>query len=964
MRLYSTAKEDTNKVWLLNELARNYLLYNVDSCNLMLRRAIALSEKIGFAKGQVASLHRLSSGMNVTGKKEEGLKLLQEALQIAKTNDVNEWLGRCYIRIADIHLQGMQTDSALYYFTLAEQANNASGNEYFNWQVFMQKALLFDHEKQFDKAEEYFQQSLKLASKRKVRMDYGLLLFQMTSWYWRTGQWEKYSSTSETYLNFLAEGNKNKPLDAAHGIIYFFDEEATPESKIPLLKDLVKQHEHLGNKLSLANTLDVLGDYAAQSGDSNTAITSHSQASQLYAEMGQLELAIAALKRISEIYEDRQDYANAFAYFKKYQFLTDSLDNVAAQRNMQELEVRYETSKMEAEIEQQQEKITLARRNMLIVALAVLLLGAAVAFFLREKRRRAELNLKLQAAEANRLRELDSVKSAFFANISHEFRTPLTMLLGPLREMEEGSFKGDARKYFGIMRRNASRLLDLVNQLLDLSRLESGKLTLNAQPGDLAHHLRAIAGSFQSLAHQRQIDFKVAIPNLPIWVKFDADKLEKIVGNLLSNAFKFTPEEGSVELKIGMRDEGLGMNQHPSSSLVPHSSSLVISISDTGIGIPANHLSHIFERFYQVENTGSDLQLGSGIGLALTKELVELHGGKVEVNSIENQGTTFALTFDFEKTEWVEGHSASSTVRQGAGLVPIPREGSQFDSPSVQQPADSSQLQGLQSAIPNPQSAITTTAHLPIILIAEDHPDVRSYVAERLAGHYQLLEAANGQEALDLALAQTPDLILTDLMMPVMDGVELTKKLKADLRTNHIPVVMLTAKGERTDRIGGIETGAEAYLTKPFDAEELRATLANLLAQRRILQEKFAKQIRLETPAEAIVSLDDKFLQQVLNAIEENLDDETFGVEQLASTVAMSRSNLFRKIEALLGKSPVQLIRERRLLKAKHLLESGAGNSTEVAYMTGFQSLSYFAKCYQEMFGEAPGQVARRKTAS
>ncbi len=657
-------------------------------------------------------------------------------------------------------------------------------------------------------------------------------------------------------------------------------------------------------------------------------------------------------------YQALGQYQAALTAARKYEVLHDSMVAQEHSQAAAEIEAQFRTAENEKTIADQTLQLERQQsRNRLFLALAIfaLITGAGIALFLREKRRRAELALQLKDAEAHKLKELDQVKSAFFANISHEFRTPLTLILGPLREMEDGTFRGDARKYYGIMRRNASRLLQLVNQLLDLSRLESGKLKLDAQPGDLAHHLRAVAGSFQSLADQRQIDFRVDVPDQPIWAKFDPDKLEKIVGNLLSNAFKFTPEEGKVEL--GMRNEESGMMGDAGSSLIPHPSSLfVISIKDTGIGIPAEHLPHIFERFYQVENTGSDLQPGSGIGLALTKELVELHGGQISVESIENQGTKFVLTFIFEAPEEV-GSPQSLAEEAVPPQSAIRNPQSPIDLPAQSEiPALSADRLNRKSDILNQKN------NVPLVLIAEDHPDVRSYVAERLAGHYQLLEATNGQEALDMALAQTPDLILTDLMMPVMDGMELTQKLKADVRTNHIPVVMLTAKGDRTDRIGGIETGAEAYLTKPFDAEELRATLANLLAQRRILQEKFAKQIMFETPKEAVVSMDDKFLHSVLEAIEANLDDETFGVEQLAAAMAMSRSNLFRKVEALLGKSPVQLLRERRLLKAKYLLESGAGNSTEVAYMVGFQSLSYFSKCYQEMFGEAPGQVARRKT--
>ncbi|MCC6727253.1 MAG: response regulator [Saprospiraceae bacterium] len=691
--------------------------------------------------------------------------------------------------------------------------------------------------------------------------------------------------------------------------------------------------------LALAN----LADLSLKTGN-NTAALQYIKRALEIAEPLQNPSVLAGIYNLqADIFHKMGDFQNAYKAARKYEVMHDSTLAAEHKDEAAAIEAQFRTAENQKTIAEQ--NLDLEKQhshNQMLTAFAIfaLVAGAGIALFLREKRRRAELALQLKDAEASKLKELDTVKSAFFANISHEFRTPLTMLLGPLGEMEAGTFRGDARKYYGIMRRNASRLLQLVNQLLDLSRLESGKLSLNAQPGDLAHHLRAIAGSFQSLADQRQIAFVMDVPDQPIWVKFDADKLEKIVGNLLSNAFKFTPEEGTVVL--GMRDEESGMRGGAGSSLIPNPSSrFMISISDTGIGISADQLPHIFERFYQVENTGADLQPGSGIGLALTKELVELHGGQISVESVDGKGTTFTVLFNFEEA-----------APQKIPAVSV--------APAVEAVPPQSEISNRTSYILNQKPP---TSQAPLILIAEDHPDVRSYVAERLAGHYQLLEAANGQEALDLALAQTPDLILTDLMMPVMDGVELTKRLKADVRTNHIPVVMLTAKGDRNDRIGGIETGAEAYLTKPFDAEELRATLSNLLAQRRILQEKFAKQIKLETPAEAIVSLDDKFLQQVLTAIENNLDDETFGVEQLAAAVAMSRSNLFRKIDALLGKSPVQLIRERRLLKAKHLLESGAGNSTEVAYMTGFQSLSYFAKCYQEMYGEAPGAVARRKSA-
>lgn len=691
--------------------------------------------------------------------------------------------------------------------------------------------------------------------------------------------------------------------------------------------------------------LSNLAENAIKSGDAKTALQ-HAQKVLAMADNKDDPGLAAIYNTQASAYEALGQYQNALLSARKYEALHDSV--IVAERSQEAaiVEAQFRTAENQKTIADQNLQLERQQnRNRLLFAIAIfaLVTGVGIALFLREKRRRAELNLQLEHAEADRLRELDQLKSAFFANISHEFRTPLTLLLGPLREMEAGTFRGDAKKYFGIMRRNAARLLALVNQLLDLSRLESGKLQLQLQSADLHRTLRTVAGSFESLADQKQIEFKVDVPTTAFWVKFDPDKLEKIVGNLLSNAFKFTPEEGRVELILGMRDEGLGMKGDAGSSLIPHPSSLFISVSDTGIGIPPDQLPHIFERFYQVENTGADIQPGSGIGLALTKELVELHGGQISVESSvspSGTGTTFTVSFNFEEAVAVEAEHVA--VSNG-------------------QPVTVGGQESLTAAVSIPPLGGQGGRHLPLVLVAEDNPDVRSYILEQLQGDYRLVEARDGQQALDLALAQTPDLILTDLMMPVLDGNELTRRLKTDVRTNHIPVVMLTAKSAQGDRIGGIETGAEAYLTKPFDAAELRATLANLLAQRRILQEKFAKQIRLDAPAAAVVSLDDQFLQKVLATIEDHLDDETFGVEPLAAAVAMSRSNLFRKVEALLGKSPNQLIRERRLLRAKHLLESGAGNSTEVAFMTGFNSPSYFAKCFQEMFGEAPGVVAKRR---
>jgi signal transduction histidine kinase/CheY-like chemotaxis protein/AraC-like DNA-binding protein len=609
-------------------------------------------------------------------------------------------------------------------------------------------------------------------------------------------------------------------------------------------------------------------------------------------------------------------YEKALEYALAWKEASDTLAAQDNARKIAEVETRFRTQEQNALIQSQQRQIE-RQRGMLLIGLLALLLAASLAIMgrnqARAKKRKAEYELALREAETQRMRELDKVKSAFFANISHEFRTPLTLLIGPLKEMEAGRFQGAASKYYGIMRRNAERLLQLVDQLLDLSRLENGKLTLQPSPGDLNASLRAMAGSFESLAERRQIHFDVFIPSAPAWAIFDRDKLEKIVSNLLSNAFKFTPEEGTVKLEVSYPEENGNKRVR-------------VSVEDTGIGIPPGQLSYIFDRFYRVENNADDPG-GSGIGLALVRELTQLLGGEIKVHSKEGQGTSFTVELPFEPAP--PQAAAQEKVVEALTAVEIP-------APETES---------------GPKSGV--------VLVVEDNADLRAYIGSRLQDQYRVVQAENGRAALELARKDIPDLILTDLMMPEMDGLEFTRQLKGDARTSHIPVIMLTARAEREDRIGGLQTGAEAYLTKPFDPEELQALVARLVEQRRLLQEKYSKQLVLGAPPPPSPSVDDLFLNQVLKAIEENLDDDLFGVEQLARQVNMSRSNLFRKLEALIGKSPTHLIRELRLARARQLLEQGAGNISEVAMQVGFNTPAYFVKCFADQYGVTPGEVRK-----
>ncbi len=521
---------------------------------------------------------------------------------------------------------------------------------------------------------------------------------------------------------------------------------------------------------------------------------------------------------------------------------------------------------------------------------------------------RLQEQVRSERDHASRLAELDRAKSRFFANISHEFRTPLTLLLAPLERMIAVSEEGQERERLHLMRRNARRLLTLINQLLDLSRADGGTLAADRRAIDAGALLRGIAASFQSLGESRDIRFTADLPGDPGPVMLDADKTEKIVTNLLSNAFKFTPAGGAVAL--GARIErGL----------------LEIRVADTGIGIAADELPRVFDRFYQVDSSATRGFEGAGIGLALTREFVEVLGGSIGVESTPGAGTTFTVNIP--------------VVPADALLIAEEAESHQDSSDRAVAPQDAERNQA---------------TDLPMLLIAEDNADLRAVLAEQFRDDCRVVFAENGAVALDKALKEIPDIIVSDVMMPGMDGFVLAERIKTDERTSHVPVILLTARAGRECKIAGLQTGADDYLVKPFDAEELRTRVMNLIESRRVLRERFRdKLIVAATPVEG-VSMDEAFVRRVREVIENNMGDESFTVEGLAQEVGMSRVHLHRKLTALTGKSAGQLISAIRLQRARQLLEQRTATVSEIAYQVGFGSPSYFAKCFKDAFGYPP----------
>jgi signal transduction histidine kinase/DNA-binding response OmpR family regulator len=518
--------------------------------------------------------------------------------------------------------------------------------------------------------------------------------------------------------------------------------------------------------------------------------------------------------------------------------------------------------------------------------------------------------------QAEKLQDLDQAKSRFFANISHEFRTPLTLISGCLEDFAKEVDGNDNRWRISIMQKNTLRLRQLIEQLLDLSKLESGKLTLKVASIDPGSFLRAIASSFSSWATQKEITLTTEMPDQPVQAYVDEDVLEKIVNNLLSNAIKFTPKRGTVSLTARW-DEN----------------ELTISVKDNGPGIPLSEINHVFERFYQVDGSNTRSQEGSGIGLALVKELVSLHHGQISVESELGVGTLFKVTIPIRQKIY-----SASEIK------------------SVKKDKTTSRIVEVKSGETFPEFRDGPPGS-PMILVVEDNVDLGAYISHHLP-EYGIMRAINGRDGLDKAINHVPDLIISDVMMPEMDGVELCTKIKQDEKTSHIPLILLTAKADLESRLEGLETGADDYMTKPFDARELQTRVKNLIVQRAKLRERFSRTVVLKPQEIAITPPDETFLKKVMAIVEAHLSDSKFSVDDFEREIGMSRRQLHRKQTALTGHSAAEFMRIQRLIRASELLSKTDQNVSEVCYQTGFNNLSYFAKCFKTQFGATPKDFA------
>ncbi|MDD4991268.1 MAG: two-component regulator propeller domain-containing protein [Paludibacter sp.] len=551
--------------------------------------------------------------------------------------------------------------------------------------------------------------------------------------------------------------------------------------------------------------------------------------------------------------------------------------------------------------------------------LGMLLLWYIVNFNLRKQKREFENAQRVR--EAKQLHEMDEMKFRFFTNISHEFRTPLTLIISPVEKLLREAKSDDEKSLLSIIHRNANGLLELVNQLLDFRKLDVQKDTLNLSVGDVVAFIKDICYSFTELANRKAINFSFSTSVSELRMEFDPEKMRKVISNLLSNAFKFTPNNGKIDVTIGLIQQLNDAKQ-----------TLKITVADSGIGIPAKDLERVFERFYRVENAENGNQTGTGVGLHIVSEYVKLHNGDIGVESQPGKGSVF--TFALPVTQHIHEEIISQNVQEEE----IPEE-----------------LTG--------EEAVLVEDHrskLPLMLVVDDNEDFRNFISAMFTDSYRILKAEDGEIALKIILDKMPDLIICDVMMPNMDGFELCRMVKQDIRISHIPIILLTAKAGEENKYKGLEAGAEDYIAKPFNMEMLTLKVSRIIERQKKTRDQFKHKVDITTTDVEITSMDEKFVKKAVALVEENLSSSEFLVEDLCREMGMSRVYFYKKILSLTDKTPSEFIRFIRLKRAADLLEKSQLFVNEVAFQVGFNDPKYFRKYFKDEYGVSPNEYKKK----
>lgn len=683
-----------------------------------------------------------------------------------------------------------------------------------------------------------------------------------------------------------------------------------------LLNEAYTLHEKNGFILEAATDAIELARIALIKNEVKSGLTWANKAGKLNRTLNNPVIRKDHALVLADLYSRLQNYEKAYKYQSIGNVINDSLNRAQSAEAIREIDEKYQSEQRNKEIKllkaenEIAEEQTRNQRNILLSGIALTSLGGIFLFLLYRNRQKTN----------KKLREIDALKTNFFTNISHEFRTPLTVISVPIQDsLKEKDLSPEKRKHFEIAQKNTVRLSSLVDQLLELSKIDSGNRKLLLQKDAPTQMIAAWSESFLYLAQQKNLNFKMKILDKKTEAYFDCDALENIIVNLLGNAVKYTPNEGEIQLQVSIQKDYLKIN-----------------VKNTGEGLTNAQIKTIFNRFYQTDGQNE----GAGVGLSLVKELIELHGGKISAISEPGKWTLFEVSLCIDKAKLKNAEFKKTKNPQPKISVP--------NLDVIQRGEEEKELIG-------------KGKELPILLIVEDNEDVRILLADTFKKEYEIVQAVNGEEGVLKALEVIPDIIISDLMMPIKDGIELTNTLKNDERTSHIPIILLTAKAGDENELIGIETGADDYITKPFNQKILKSKTASLVALRKKLQSRYSQEVVLKPKDIAITSVDEKFLERLQIILDEKLVESSFSTEQFSQDLHMSRMQLHRKLKALTGLSASEFIRSQRLKLAAQVLQSADINISEVGYSVGFNDHAYFSKCFKEAYNCTPSDFAEAK---
>jgi signal transduction histidine kinase/DNA-binding response OmpR family regulator len=887
------------KCEVLGDLNQGYIYFlNYDIKNAILffeksaKKALQIKD---YENYEAAKTQLIQTYLN-TSDIENSEKELNDLLNFKKINNLKKDIEYIYLHFGQLNILKSFNNTALEYFLLAEKKmiENHSKDISFKISINTMICAMYSNLKSFDKAREYSDKTLTIANETKdvyeiakVNLRRGFLetsaknytiaqkyLQKSYDFHKKTGN-KIYESSSAQFLGKVYYQLKDYPksLKYSNIAIDFFS----------------KNNDDNNYAIALANRAKVMlnnSDFKNARQDINLAMSLIKPDSKDYAEVIDAEIEFSKMtNNINDVI--------------KFIDLKDSLVQVKESKSnknsLNEVEAKYQTKQKEQQIKllSTQNELAQKQKYIYIGLLGLLaLIGVSLFYGYRNKIKTAQ-----------KLNELNELKSRFFANISHEFRTPLTLIKSPVQSLQSEISDINQKSKLQLIDSNSTRMLQLVDQLLELSKIDSGSLKLILKDGNISSFLTSIMEPFQFQAKEKGIHFTANIQKTIEKNTFDKDVIEKIVTNLVSNAFKYSPQNEKITFTSSVEN-----------------SNLKLVVSNTGSDIKKEDLPKLFERFYQKNES----QQGVGIGLALVKELIDMYKGSI-TTSVENGELSFVVILPL------------AVANENAVVIPTKETTSTIE------------------------NATTSETELPILLLVDDNAEIRSILKDIFKNDYQILEAQDGEEALQLAQKEIPDCIVSDVMMPKLNGFEFTKQIKNNELTSFIPVILLTAKTSDESHLEGLKSTADAFLTKPFNNEIVKATVHQLIAERKKLHARYSQELVLKPVDIVINSVEEKFILKLEHILEKELSNSEFSSEDFSAAIGMSRMQLHRKLKSLFGVSATEFLRNERLKAAADLLKKGNGNISEVAYAVGFNDVSYFSKCFKEMFSTTPSDYLNSK---